>query len=96
MNHLTPNSVPEELQALLKHEAVFAKLVGLPPNHLYDHFKPLIAGAQPINKTPYRYTPQLKTEIEQQIQKMLVSGVIRFSNSAFSSPIILVRTKDNS
>jgi hypothetical protein len=84
------------LQALLKHEAIFAKLVGLPPNRLYDHFKPLIAGAQPINKTPYRYTPQLKTEIEWQIQKMLASGVIRFSNSAFSAPIILVCTKDNS
>jgi hypothetical protein len=36
----------------------------------------------------------LKIEIEKQIQEMLESGVIKISNSAFSSPIILVRKKD--
>jgi hypothetical protein len=63
---------------------------------LCDHSIPLIPGAQPVNKKPYRYTPQLKTEIEKQIAEMLASGVIRISNSAFSSPIILVRKKDGS
>jgi hypothetical protein len=56
----------------------------------------LIPRAQPVAKKPYRYTPQLKTEIEKQIKEMLDSGVIQISNSAFSLPIILVRKKDNS
>jgi hypothetical protein len=48
-----------------------------------------------VNKRPYRYTHQLKSEIERQVNKMLSSGVIRTSSSAFSLPIILVRKKDN-
>lgn len=73
---------------------MFAEPVELPPRRLCDHSIPLIAGAQPINKRPYRYSPQLKTEIERQIQEMLQSGVISLSNSSFPSPIILVRKKD--
>ena len=36
----------------------------------------------------------MKTEIEKQIAEMLQSGVISVSNSAFASPIIMVRKKD--
>jgi hypothetical protein len=56
----------------------------------------LIEGAQPVNLRPYRYNPELKTEIEKQVQEMLVSGVIQPSQSAWSSPALLVRKKDGS
>jgi hypothetical protein len=98
--HDSPEStvqLPEEVQSILqKFQTVFAEPVGLPPRRLCDHSIPLVPGAQPVNKRAYRYTPQLKDEIEKQIQEMLASGVIRISTSAFSSPIILVRKKDNS
>lgn len=86
---------PVAVQSILdQFSTVFAEPTGLPPRRLCDHSIPLIEGAQPINKRPYRYSPQLKTEIERQIKEMLASGVIQLSNSAFSSPIILVRKKD--
>lgn len=90
-----PTLFPPEIQQLLdQYASVFAEPIVLPPRRLCDHSMPLIAGAQPVNKRPYRYSPQLKTEIEKQIKEMLASGVIQVSNSAFSSPIILVRKKD--
>jgi hypothetical protein len=93
----SPVQLPVEVTQILKQfQSVFEEPVGLPPRRLCDHSIPLIPGAQPVNKKPYRYTPQLKTEIEKQIAEMLASGVIRISNSAFSSPIILVRKKDGS
>jgi hypothetical protein len=89
--------LPDDVvQILNQYASVFEEPVGLPPSRLCDHSIPLIPGAQPINKKPYRYNPQLKTEIERQIAEMLASGVIRVSNSAFSSPVILVRKKDGS
>jgi hypothetical protein len=39
---------------------------------------------------PYRVAPELKTEIERQVQELLQQGVITHSNSAFASPVILV------
>jgi hypothetical protein len=85
----------EVVQLLQQFAPVFDEPVGLPPRWLCDHSIPLVPGAQPVNKRPYRYTPQPKTEIKRQIKEMLASGVIRTSSSAFSLPIILVRKKDS-
>jgi hypothetical protein len=93
---LSPSVQAEVKQILEEYQSVFAEPTSLPPRRFCDHTIPLIAGAQPVNKKPYRYTPQLKTEIERQIKEMLDSGVIQISNSAFSSPIILVHKKDGS
>lgn len=53
-------------------------------------------GAQPFHIRPYRYPPVLKTEIERQVQEMLSQGLIQPSTSPFSSPVLLVKKKDNS
>ncbi|KAD3067650.1 hypothetical protein E3N88_35530 [Mikania micrantha] len=45
---------------------------------------------------PYRYPHIQKNEIERQVQELLTLGMIRPSNSAYSSPVNLVRKKDNS
>ena len=66
----------------------------LPPTRQYDHSIPLVQGAQPFSMRPYRFAPELKTEIEKQVQEMLDNGVIQHSNSPFSSPVLLVRKKD--
>lgn len=68
---------------------------GLPPRRSYDHTTPLVAGATPVSMRPYRIAPALKIELELQIQEMLASGVIRLSNSPFSSPLLMVKKKDN-
>lgn len=66
----------------------------MPPHRPWDHPINLIPGAQPVHVRPYRYTPAQKTEIEQQVTEMLRSGVIQPSVSAFSSPVLLVKKKD--
>jgi hypothetical protein len=84
-----------DLQSLLDQFAsVFDAPTGLPPRRQYDHQIPLIPGARPVSMRPYRVAPELKSEIEQQIQELLRLGVITHSNSPFASPVLLVRKQD--
>lgn len=49
-----------------------------------------------MNVRLYRYSHHHKNEIEKQVQEMLQMGIIRPSQSALSSPVILVKKKDGS
>jgi hypothetical protein len=49
-----------------------------------------------VNCRLYRYSPEQKDEIEQQVSKMLASGVVVPNLSPFASPVLLVKKKDNS
>ncbi|CAM5158112.1 unnamed protein product [Eretmochelys imbricata] len=51
-------------------------------------------NAHPIKVQPYRVSPQAKTAIEREIQDMLQMGVIRPSESAWASPVVLVPKPD--
>lgn len=53
----------------------------------------MVPGAQPVFVCPYRYPPNLKDEIERQVQEMFDQGIIQPSNSAFSSPVMLVKRR---
>ncbi|GKC55706.1 putative mitochondrial protein [Tanacetum coccineum] len=48
----------------------------------------------PINVRPYRHPPNQKDAIEGMIMELMDSGVIRASQSPFSSPIVMVKKKD--
>lgn len=87
--------MPPEVRAILdKFASVFSAPVGLPLRRRYDHHIPLILGARPVSVRPYRVAPELKTEIERQVQEMLDQGVITHSSSAFGSPVLLVKKED--
>jgi hypothetical protein len=89
--------LPPAMKALLsKFSSVFAPPVGMPPSRECDHTIPLVHGATPVKIRPYRYPPAIKDEIERQISEMLQAGIVHHSSSQFSSPVLMVKKKDNS
>jgi hypothetical protein len=68
----------------------------LQPPRPCDHQIPLLEGAKPPNIRPYKIPHKQKDEVESLIKSMLQDGIIRPSNSPYSSTAILVRKKDGS
>ena len=60
------------------------------------HYKHVIdtGDHKPIKQSPYRLTPHYKQWVQEEIQQMLKSGIIRPSKSPWSSPIVIVPKKD--
>jgi hypothetical protein len=84
-----------ELQKILEtFRDIFKEPMGLPPNCAHDHCIPLQPGSQPVCSKPYRHPHYQKSEIERLVTELLSTGVIRPSNSPFSSPVILVKKHD--
>lgn len=54
----------------------------------------MLVGQGPINVRLYRYPHHQKNESEKHVKEMLNIGIIKPSQSAFSSPVILVKKKD--
>jgi hypothetical protein len=75
---------------------VFAELTGLPSSRGREHRIILKAGAPPVAVRPYRYPAVHKDELERQCVAMIRQGIIRCSDSAFSSPVLLVKKPDGS
>lgn len=44
----------------------------------------------------YRFSPTIKDEVEHQVREMLDFGIIQKSSLPFSSPVLLVKKKDQS
>lgn len=55
-----------------------------------------VQGYQPIRQKPYQRNPKLQAIIHEEVDKMLVNGIIRRSQSGWSNPVVLVKKKDNS
>lgn len=68
----------------------------LPSSRACDHKIPLKEGADPMVIKAYMYPHFQKNEIEIQVKEQLQSGVIRPTTRPFTSPILLVKKKDNS
>ena len=50
--------------------------------------------ATPIKQRPYRVSPDVKKEIDRQVDEMLEKGIIQESASPWSSPVVLVKKTD--
>ena len=50
--------------------------------------------ASPIKQRPYRASPEIKKEIDRQVNDMLERGIIQESVSPWSSPVVLVKKKN--
>lgn len=56
----------------------------------------ILSKSAPIKQKYYRVSPVMQKMIDKELEEMLEKDVIEESNSPWSSPIILVRKKDNS
>jgi hypothetical protein len=81
---------------LLSFGGLFADPVSLPPKRAHDHRIILKPDAQPIAVRPYRYPAAHKDELERQCAAMMEQGIVRRSDSPFSSPVLLVKKPDGS
>lgn len=94
---LTDKDNGEELKIILKDFAcIFHELVGIPLKRDCDHVIVLETGTKPVVVQPYRYPHNQKDEIERQFSEILKQGIIRPSQSPFSSPVLLVPKSDGS
>lgn len=82
------------LQTLLDefHE-IFERPTELPPPRKHDHHIHLEKNANPVNDKPYRYPHYQKEVMKKMISEMLQDGIIKPSQSPYSTPVLLVRKK---
>ncbi|GKC80680.1 putative mitochondrial protein [Tanacetum coccineum] len=89
------SSHSKDVEAVLKDfESVFDVPKELQPKRTHDHRIPLVLNTPPVNIRPYKHPPSQKDAIELMVKELLDSGVIRNSQSPFSSPIVMVKKKD--
>eukprot|EP00267_Zea_mays_P048480 XP_020401050.1 uncharacterized protein LOC109942893 [Zea mays] len=75
---------------------VFAAPFDLPPARGCAHHITLKPGSAPMAVRPYRYPAAHKDELERQCAAMMAQGIVRRSDSVFSSPVLLVKKPDGS
>ncbi|XP_061372918.1 uncharacterized protein LOC133315333 [Gastrolobium bilobum] len=88
------HTVPDIQNLLSNYNDVFTIPNTLPPHRPHNHHINLLPNTQPVQVRPYRYPHFQKSEIEKLCQEMLSTGIIRPSQSPFSSLVLLVKNKD--
>ncbi|KAL4562417.1 hypothetical protein LXL04_034620 [Taraxacum kok-saghyz] len=92
---LNPEQREQLTQLLEQFDPLFTTPKGLPPIRTIEHSINLMEGQGPVCVRPYRYPHLHKDEIQRQVEEMMEQGIIRPSQSAYSSPVILVKKKDS-
>jgi len=60
------------------------------------HEIPLVAGTVPIRQPTRRLGPEKEKEVSRQVQDLLNRDLIEPAHGAWTSPVVLVRKKDDS
>jgi hypothetical protein len=95
LEEITGEIKTNEMEAILEaSKAIFKEPRGLPPPRNHDHRILLQSGVGLLSVKPYCYLFHQKSEIEKQVEDMLEWGIIKPSNSPYSSPILLVKKGD--
>ena len=91
----SPPLTPPAIQALLREFAeVKEEPSSLPPNRSHQHAIPLIEGARPVRKSPYRLQPRELQQLRECINTWLEKGWVRPSTSSWASPVFFVSKKN--
>ena len=61
---------------------------------MVEHSIPVAPGTRPIRQPPHRLGPEKEAEAERQVKELLDKGLIEPAGGAWSSPVVLVRKKD--
>lgn len=80
---------------LHQYDQLFQTPSRLPPPRQVVHRITLKPSTTPVTVRPYRYPHFQKNEIERQVSDLLSAGLIRSSTSPYSSPVLLVKKKDD-
>lgn len=90
-NDLTESQQNKLIRLLYDNLDIFASsLSELPGTDLVKHHIDT-GDSKPVRLRAYRQTPQVKREMQKQVDDMLKSGIIEESDSPWSSPALLVR-----
>lgn len=88
--------IPQPLrESIAAFQHVFEEPHELPSIRGREHAINLQPGMGPISVRPYLYPQSHKEFMEKSVQEMLSTGAIRPSQSPYSSPVLLVKKKDN-
>ncbi|XP_078160175.1 uncharacterized protein LOC144555649 [Carex rostrata] len=87
---------PSLVPVLSEFSELFIEPNVLPPKRDIDHRIPLKPDSKPVNLRPYRFSHYQKLEIDKIVEELLKNSFIQPSCSPYSSPILLVKKKDNS
>jgi hypothetical protein len=63
--------------------------------NLIEHQIPLKPGTRPVRQPPHRLGPEKEAEVERQVEDLQKRGLIEPADGAWSSPVVLVKKKDN-
>uniref|UniRef100_A0A3Q2ZZT4 Gypsy retrotransposon integrase-like protein 1 n=1 Tax=Kryptolebias marmoratus TaxID=37003 RepID=A0A3Q2ZZT4_KRYMA len=86
----------EQLHAMLhKHKEVFRPGRGFSKGEGMIKHRINTGDHYPVKKRAYRTSPDKRREMDRQVQQLLADGIIEESCSPWSSPVVLVRKKDN-
>jgi hypothetical protein len=96
ITHCADNSQKNRLAALLcQYSDVFSSGdTDVGRTDLITHSIPTLPGTQPIKQAPRRLGIEKDQEVERQVQELVQKGMIEAADSAWSSPVVLVRKKD--
>lgn len=84
------NAAQNEQLEQIKKKFPSAELLGLGKTNLLEH-EIDVGDAKPIKQRYYRISPAIQKDLDSVIERMLSMGVIEESNSAWCSPVVLVK-----